>query len=93
MANSVAFSYLENNFIGEKLTNEELIKSLQNKEAKLKKYYTQNINIDEFWLVLMIGSLSSASFELKTIIFTIEPESTFDKVFLVEDFNMKIFLL
>ena len=90
MRNSiVSFSYLENDFSSDKLTILDLKNSILTKETKLKKYYSQSNLINEFWLVLMVGSLNSASFELDENV-DYRTESIFDKVFLMSDFSEEI---
>lgn len=87
MPNSiVSFSYLENNFTGKELSKEEMQKSIFKKEEKLQKYYSQNDQIQKFWLVLMVGSLSSISFKINDNI-NYRTDSIFDKVYLMEDFQ------
>jgi hypothetical protein len=90
MPNSVvSFSYLENNFRGKRLTLLEIKKAISNKETKLEKYYRLSHSINEFWLVLMVGSLNSASFVLdESIDYTME--SKFDRVYLMSDFSGEI---
>jgi hypothetical protein len=85
----VSFSYLENNFLGKTLTTIELQRAISTKENKLEKYYRQSNSINEFWLVLMVGSLNSASFELNknTDYMT---ESKFDRVYLMSEFSEEI---
>ena len=90
MPNSVvSFSYLENNFRGKALTALELQNSISIKEKKLKKYYSQSNSINEFWLVLMVGSLNSASFELDESV-DYRMKSKFDRVYLMSDFSEEI---
>lgn len=90
MPNSVvSFSYLENNFRGKVLTPLELRNAISIKEAKLEKYYSQSNSINEFWLVLIVGSLNSASFELDENI-DYRMESKFDRVYLMSDFSVEI---
>ncbi|ADQ15928.1 hypothetical protein Lbys_0132 [Leadbetterella byssophila DSM 17132] len=90
MPNSVvSFSYLETNFRGKKLPLQELQNAISIKENKLEKYYGQSNSINEFWLVLMVGSLNSASFELDESL-DYRTESKFDKVYLMSDFSEKI---
>lgn len=90
MNNSVvSFSFLENNFSGSKLTVSELRKAISIKETKLQKYYRQSNEINNFWLVLMVGSLNSASFEFDDNT-NYRTESIFDKVFLMSDFSEEI---
>jgi hypothetical protein len=86
---TVSFDYIENDFSSDKLTKEELLRSIKIKEIKLEKYYSKNNEINEFWLVLMIGSLSSVSFEIDDKV-DYRSNSIFDKVFLVMDFDEEI---
>jgi hypothetical protein len=85
----VSFSYLGNNFSGKTLTTLELQNAISNKEKKLEKYYSQSNSINEFWLVLMVGSLNSASFELEENT-DYRTESKFDRVYLMSDFSEEI---
>jgi len=55
----------------------------------LEKYYSQSNSINEFWLVLVVGSLNSASFELNKSI-EYRMESKFDRVYLMSDFSEEI---
>jgi hypothetical protein len=90
MPNSiVSFSYLENNFKGRVLTIADLQNAISIKETKLQRYYRQSNSINEFWLVLMVGSLNSASFELDRNIDD-RTESIFDRVYLMSDFGEEI---
>jgi hypothetical protein len=82
----ISFSYLEDNFNGEKLSLNVLEERIKEKEIKLEKYYQLDKNIDTFWLLLMVGSLSSASYELDDTI-NYKLDSKFDKVFLKHDFE------
>jgi hypothetical protein len=84
----VSFSFLEDDFRGDKLTKDVLIEAIRGKENKLENHY-KSTEMQEFWLVLMIGSLNSTSYELDDEI-DYTTESVFDKVFLVEDFNRTI---
>lgn len=86
---NVTFTYIEDDFHAKKLTISELKNAISIKEEKLKKYYRQSSSIEEFWLVLMIGSLNSASFELNDNL-NYKMNSVFDKVFLMTDFKEKI---
>ena len=58
------FSYKEKNWRSEYLTKERLEKEIRKKETKLEIYKKDEKEISEYWLVLLIGSLSSASYEL-----------------------------
>ncbi len=90
MPNSViSFSYLENNFRGKKLTHLKLQNAISIKETKLEKLYSQSNSINEFWLVLIVGSLNLASFELDESI-DYRMESKFDRVYLMSDFSNEI---
>lgn len=85
----VSFSYLENNFRGRTLTLLDVQNAISIKETKLEKYYSQSDLINEYWLVLMVGSLNSASFELGENI-NYKTKSKFDRVYLMSDFSEKI---
>jgi len=85
----VSYTYLEDHFHAKPLTIKELKQAISIKEEKLEKYYRQSSSIQEFWLVLMVGSHNSASFEPDDKI-NYKTSSVFDKVFLMEDFKDKI---
>lgn len=90
MPNSImSFSYIETNFKGNSLTIKDLKDAIEIKETKLTRYYKQSNMIDEFWLVLMVGSLHSASFELDENI-DYRSESMFDSIYLMSDFSEEI---
>jgi len=85
----VSFKYLEGDFTSSYLTITDLQKAISAKEKKLQKYYSQSNLINEFWLVLMIGSLNSASFKINENE-NYKTKSIFDKVFLMSDFSENI---
>lgn len=90
MPNSIfSYSYKEQDFYGNKLPLEEVKSSIKDKEVKLEKYYGKVSNINEFWLVLMVGSLSQTTYEIDEQV-DYKTTSTFDKVYLMSDFEEKI---
>jgi len=85
----VSFSYKEKNWKGLYLTNERMLVDIQKKEEKVKYYQTGKSFIEELWLVLLIGSLSSASYQLNEQEKYLA-ESIFDRVYLMTDFRAEI---
>jgi len=85
----VSFSYQEKNWQAEYLTKERLLEEVQKKENKISGYEKSEKELSEYWLVLLIGSLSSVSYELnENIDYSIKSE--FDRVYLMADFDAKI---
>lgn len=85
----VTFGLKENNYQSYILTNEKLESEIRRKEKKIKGYMSDEQNLSGIWLVLLIGSASSASYELsETTIY--ECESSFERVYLLADFDAKI---
>lgn len=60
----VSFSYMEKNWQGEYLTKERLKTEIEKKETKISGYKTSEKELTELWLVLLIGSNSSVSYQL-----------------------------
>ncbi len=85
----VSFSYKEKNWQAEYLTRERLKSEIEKKESKIWGYKTSEKQWTELWLVLLIGSLSSVSYELNESE-NYEMESKFDRVYLMADFDAKI---
>jgi hypothetical protein len=85
----ISFSYKEKNWQSGYLTKERLEEEIRKKETKLKIYRKDEKEISEYWLVLLIGSLSSASYELNEDE-NYETPSEFDRVYLMADFDAKI---
>lgn len=85
----VSFSYKEKNWQAEYLTRERLKSEIEKKEFKILRYKTSEKQLTELWLVLLIGSLSSVSYELNESE-NYEVESEFDRVYLMTDFDAKI---
>jgi len=85
----VTFYYKEENWQPELLTLERLKEEIHKKEQKILNYKTSDINILEFWLVLLIGSLSSVSYELNEAV-NYKTDSKFDRVYLMSDFSADI---
>jgi len=71
------------------LTLERLKEEIQKKEQKILNYKTSDLNIFEYWLVLLIGSLSSVSYELNEAV-NYKTDSKFDRVYLMSDFSADI---
>lgn len=86
----VVFSYVEQNWESKhKLTNERLVSEIKKKEKKISEYNKSHFNIDELWLVLLVGSLFSESYSLEENT-KYSSDSIFDRVYLMSDFNEKI---
>lgn len=85
----ISFSYNEKNWQGPYLTQTRLEKEIRKKERKIKNYKSSNTQISEYWLVLFIGSLSSASYQFDENE-NYETKTEFDKVFLMTDFDAEI---
>lgn len=85
----ISFSYSEKNWQREYLTRERLEEEIRKKETKLKIYQNDKKELSEYWLVLLMGSLSSASYELNEDE-NYETQSEFDRVYLMADFDAKI---
>lgn len=75
------------------LQKEELIKSILQKEEKIVKYIS-NSELDEQWLLIVIGSLSQSSYEIDSKFeVNLDINSRFNRIFLMEDFNARLFEL
>jgi hypothetical protein len=85
----VSFSYKEENWQAGYLSKERLQEEVLKKETKISKYKTSEKKLSEYWLVLLIGSLSSVSYELnESVDYTIKSE--FERVYLMLDFDAKV---
>lgn len=85
----ISFSYDEKNWQSGYLRKERLEEEIRKKETKLKIYKKDEKELFQYWLVLLIGSLSSASYELNEDE-NYETKSEFDRVYLMADFDAKI---
>jgi len=85
----VSFSYKEKDWQAEYLTRDRLKKEILKKESKISNYKKSEFELSEYWLTLLIGSLSSVSYELNEME-NYEMESKFDRVYLMADFDAKI---
>jgi hypothetical protein len=85
----ISFSYKEKNWEAEYLPKERLEEAIRNKEEKLSIYQKDEKEISEYWLVLLIGSLSSASYELNENE-NYKMDSKFNRVYLMADFDATI---
>lgn len=86
---NVSFNFDEKNWQGPYLTNERLNEEIKKKEAKLQIYKRNESEISEYWLILLIGSLSSVSYQLNENE-DYKNDSDFDRVYLMADFDAKI---
>ena len=85
----ISFSYKEKNWQAEYLTKERLEQEVRKKETKISGYKTSDTDLSEYWLVLLIGSLSSVSYELnESLDYSIK--SDFERVYLMADFDAKV---
>ncbi|MHC5353374.1 hypothetical protein ACYSNX_04145 [Myroides sp. LJL115] len=85
----INFTYKEKEWQSGYLPKECLEDAIRKKETRLKIYKEGETEIFEYWLVLFIGSLSSASYELKENE-NYEMLSEFDRVYLMTDFDAEI---
>lgn len=68
----------------------DILKQAILKKEKLAMKYIEKSKLNRQWLLIVIGSTSPDSYEYGDFPFTIEVESNFEKIFLMEDFNYKI---
>ena len=73
-----------------KLTAKHITDSIFKKEHKIATYKINGI--DKLWLLIVIGSLGESSFEIDENL-RINIVTEFDKVFILEDFNNKLYEL
>lgn len=85
----VSFSYKEKNGQSGYLTRERLKVEIEKKERKISRYLESENQLNELWLVLLIGSLNSVSYELNEEE-NYQMDSMFDRVYLMADFDVKI---
>lgn len=82
----VSFTYRERNWQSKYLTRERLKQEITKKEKKISGYKNSEFNLEEHWLTLLIGSLSSVSYELNEME-DYKMDSNFDRVYLMADFD------
>ena len=85
----VSFTFKEKNWEADYLTRERLKVEILKKESKISGYQRSEKKLAELWLVLLIGSLSSVSYELYESV-NYEMNSKFDRVYLMADFDARI---
>lgn len=73
-----------------RITKDLIIEHILKKESKVS-IYRHNTGLPQ-WLVLIIGSVGQSSFEVNELL-SIELTTKFDKVFLFEDFDNKLYEL
>lgn len=85
----VTFTYNERKWQGPYLSKERLKQEIVKKEKKISGYKTSKKQLSQFWLVLLVGSLSSVSYQLnEKLDYSIS--SKFNRVYLMSDFEAKI---
>lgn len=72
------------------INEEKLLKAINKKEKKVKKYIN-NTNCEQ-WLLLLIGGVGEHSFYVRNDL-KMNFETTFEKVFLFEDFDNRLYQL
>lgn len=82
----VSFSFKERNWQPQPLSLAKLELEIRKKEEKIPFYKLSDNELSEIWLVLLIGSLSSTSFEIDQRI-KYKIDSEFDRVYLMSDFE------
>ncbi|MBA6316896.1 hypothetical protein [Cellulophaga baltica] len=86
----VSFWFDEENWnTAEYLSKERLHAEILKKEPKIQEYKNSDQNLSEYWLVLMIGSLSSVSYKLNESE-NYKMDSEFNRVYLMADFDASI---
>lgn len=86
----ISFSYKEKGWDSAPfLTQERLLSEIKKKESKINGYKKSPANLSEYWLVLIIGSLNSASYKYNERT-NYKCDSKFDRVYLKTDFNNDI---
>jgi len=73
------------------LSESVLNEAIEKKEKRLRTYI-QNTDINEQWLVMVIGSMGKSSFQMNDKIKT-GIDSEFSRIYLMEDFNAKLIRL
>lgn len=84
-----SFHFKEKNWQAPYLNRERLIREIKKKETKIPLYKNNEKDINEYWLVLLIGSLSSISYQLNEYE-NYKYKSFFDRAYLMDDFNAQI---
>lgn len=80
-------------WVQKSLISEHLIDSINKKEEKVKKYILSTGLINQ-WLLIVIGSLGESSYEFDSRFdYNFKINSSFEKIFLMEDFNSRLFEL
>ncbi len=77
-------------YLQKTITKDLILEYVSKKENKISAY-RQNIKLPQ-WLVLIIGGVGQSSFEVNELL-SIELTTDFDKVFLYEDFDNKLYEL
>lgn len=86
---NVSFSYNPGGYIVKNLDKVTLENAISKKEPLVNKYKS-NSSLKKQWLLIVIGSISPDSYEFQENQFQLDIKTNFDKVFLMEDFNEKV---
>ncbi len=78
-------------YIQKSISEEQIISSIKTKEKKLSTYIKNSVQSQ--WLILTIGNVGHSSFEVDETFKLNEICTDFNRVFLYEDFNNKLFEL
>ena len=85
----VSFSFKERNWQPKPLSLSRLESEIRKKEKKIPFYNSTDKKLTEIWLVLLIGSLTSKSYEIDHNI-EYKIDSKFDRVYLMSDYEGEI---
>ena len=77
-------------FVQRHLNKKSILEAIKKKENLIDKYKSNTI--DNQWLVIVIGQINESSYEARTDI-ELDYQSKFNRVFVYEDFNNKLFEL
>lgn len=77
----------------EYLSNETINNAINKKEKKISEYKT-NQKCSQYWILLIAGQPDPSSFDIDDLeVNNYKVSSEFEKVFLLDDFNKKVFVL
>ena len=70
----------------------DLKKAIMKKDLLINNY-RKRTSIEKQWLLIVIGAGSPDSYELNEPLIEFEIESSFERIYLLEDFGSKLWLL
>ena len=88
----VHFYYNPGGYITSNIDTETLTKAIQKKQQLIGKYKT-NSQLEEQWLLLVLSSSSPDSYHFSEKSIDLKIKSPFDRVYIMEDFDAKIWQL